>query len=128
MRAREFAVPRRVPDQRGSASVLGVVLVGVLAAVTLLVAVVGGVVADQRRAESAADLGALAGAAAVQQGADGCAAARPVVRLNGARLAACSIDGAVVWLRAIRSIGPVLGRRFTVSSTARAGPADFGPG
>ena len=55
-------------DHRGSASVLAVVLLGVLAATALLVAAIGGVVVDQRRVAAAADLGALAAASALQQG------------------------------------------------------------
>lgn len=116
----------RQADERGSAAVLGTVLVGVLVVVAVLVAVLGGAVADQRRVASAADLGALSGAAALQQGSDACAAARSLVRRNGARLTRCATAGAVVTVRAARSTQPVLGRRFVVTSTARAGPVGAG--
>lgn len=101
---------------------LATVLVGALAMVTLMVAVVGGAVADQRRVESAADLGALAGASAAQRGQDGCAAARSVVARNRSRLVACAVAGDVVTVRAARATRPLLGLRFTLTSTARGGP------
>lgn len=113
----------REAGQRGSTAVLATVLVGVLMTVAMLVAVVGGAVADQRRVESAADLGALAGASAAQRGADGCAVAGSMVARNRARLAACSATGSVVTVRAARETRPVLGLRFTVTARARAGPA-----
>ena len=109
--------------ERGSAAVLATVLVGVLAAVTALAAVVGGAVTDQRRLEAAVDLGALAGASAAQRGTDACAAAGSVTARNGARVTTCSVDGAVVTLRAGRLTQRVLGLRFTLTATARAGPA-----
>jgi secretion/DNA translocation related TadE-like protein len=113
-------------SERGSAAVLATVLVGVLAVVAVLLAVVGGAVADQRRVESAADLGALAGAAAVQRGQDGCSAAARIVTRNRARLTACSVAGQVVAVRVVRGTRRVVGHRFTVSSRARAGPEGLG--
>jgi secretion/DNA translocation related TadE-like protein len=107
---------------RGSATVLGVGVVGLLATLMTLVAVLAGAVADQRRVESAADLGALAGATAVQQGRPACASARDVVDRNGASLTSCVVAGEVVEVTARRRTQPLLGRRFDASSTARAGP------
>jgi secretion/DNA translocation related TadE-like protein len=109
--------------ERGSAAVLATVLIGVLAVVTMLVAVVGGAVTDQRRVESAAALGALAGASAAQRGQDGCAAAGAMVVENRARVTSCSELAGIVTLSAGRATRPVLGVRFTVTSRARAGPA-----
>ena len=114
--------------QRGSATVLALGLVGVLAFATVLVAAFGGVVVDQRRVASAADLAALAGAGALQDGADPCAAARSSADRNGARLGWCSVDGEVVTVRVLREAGPVLGRTLEVSSRSRAGPVSAGPG
>lgn len=111
-------------DHRGSASVLAVVLLGVLAATAVLVAAVGGVVVDQRRVAAAADLGALAAASALQQGEDPCAAARSVAGRNGARLAGCAVQGQVVGVRVTRQARLLLGHRIQVSSQARAGPVD----
>jgi secretion/DNA translocation related TadE-like protein len=117
----------RPTSQTGSAAVTGTVMVAVLAVVAVFVAAVGGAVADQRRVEAAADLGALAAAAAVQMGRPACAAAGTVVRRNGARLGSCVGSGEVVTVRALRDTRPLLGRTFQVSSTARAGPVGLGP-
>jgi secretion/DNA translocation related TadE-like protein len=113
--------------ERGSASVLAVVLVGALSVAAVLVAAVGAVVADQRRVASAADLAALAGAAAVQAGRDGCARAGAIAHRNAARIASCVVSGDVVLVRTTRRTAPLLGRRVTVSSAARAGPVDAAP-
>jgi len=118
--------PPRRRVQRGSATVLGVVLVGVLMAAAVLVSAVAGAIADQRRVESGADLGALAGASAVQDGRSGCAAARAVLRRNGAALRACGVADQVVSVTATRRTAQLLGRSFTVVSRARAGPAGSG--
>jgi len=109
--------------EAGSAAVLGTVLVGLLAVLAMLVAAVGGVVADQRRVASAVDLAALAAAGAVQRGADGCVTARSTARRNGASILTCRVDGDVVTLRAVRPATHVLGRTIQVSSKARAGLA-----
>lgn len=108
--------------ERGAATVLGVAVVGVLATVMALVAALAGAVADQRRVESAADLGALAGASAAQQGGSACSSARDVVNRNGASLTSCVVTGEVVEVTARRRTQPLLGRRFQAASTARAGP------
>jgi secretion/DNA translocation related TadE-like protein len=71
---------------------------------------------------SAADLAALAGASALQAGEDGCAAARSNARRNEATVTACSVDGQDVTVLTARRTQPVLGRRFTVHASARAGP------
>jgi hypothetical protein len=69
-------------------------------------------------------LGALAGAVAAQHGEDGCAAAGSMVVENSARVTSCTDADGVVSLQAARATRPVLGLRFTVTSRARAGPAD----
>jgi secretion/DNA translocation related TadE-like protein len=96
--------------------------VGLLGLVATFVAVVGGAVADQRRAASAADLAALAGAQAVQHGGDGCLAARTVARRNGAFVTSCRLEGEVVVLQVSRPARWFLGRRVRPASSARAGP------
>jgi len=116
--------PTAALADRGSAAVLTVVLVGVLSAGALLLAAFGSAVVGQRRVESAADLGALAGASAAQRGEDACSTVAHVVTRNGAHMVSCSIAGDVVSVRASHPLRPLLGLRFTVSSRARAGPAD----
>ena len=118
--------PRRGPRlggvQRGSATVLAVSFIGLLALVTVLVTAVAGAVADRRRVASAADLAALAGAGAVQAGRDACAAAESVAWRNDAVLVRCTVAGQDVSVRAERRTRPVLGVELTVRSAARAGP------
>lgn len=117
----------RALDARGSAAVLGSVFVCALVVVAVLVTALGGVVADQRRVESAVDLGALAGAAALQQGRDGCAAAQATVRRNGSRASSCVVSGPTLTVHATRTTQRVLGRRLDVGSSARAGPVGLSP-
>ncbi len=107
---------------RGSSTVLSVVVLGVLLAVAVAVSLVGGAVVDQRRAEAAADLGALAGAAAGQRGERVCDAAATVVRRNGATLTACVEAGERVSVRVARPSRRVLGLSWTATASARAGP------
>jgi secretion/DNA translocation related TadE-like protein len=108
--------------------VLATVLVSALLLVTVLGSALAAAVLGQRRVETAADLGALAGAYADQRGAPACAAAADMVRRNGAVLVACANGGAVVTVRATRRVPAVLGTSITVSSTARAGPTQVGGG
>lgn len=80
----------RAPDQ-GSASIwvlacaVIVLLVGVLASLRATA------VLARHRAESAADLAALAAAGRIGLTADGCAQARSVAAVNGASLARCRL-------------------------------------
>jgi secretion/DNA translocation related TadE-like protein len=108
--------------ERGSAAVLATVFVGLLAVVAVFVAALGGVLADQRRVESAADLAALAAAAALQSGADPCAAARAVGHRNRASVVSCRVAGEVVTVTAMLGARLVLGRTVRVTADARAGP------
>ncbi len=112
-------------DQRGAATVLVMPFVGVLALVTVVLAFQGGVLVTQRRVQAAADLAALAGAAALQRGEDGCAAASAVAGRNGARLSGCEVSGTAgrdVVVTVERDGPAVLGRSVTVEASARAGP------
>ena len=108
-------------DDRGS----GTVLLLALVAVTLVVAGMLGLLASAQlargRAQTAADLGALAGAARLLAGEAGspCATVADVVRRNGGRLASCVDEGAgVLTVQVV-----VAGRAGTGTAWARAGPA-----
>jgi secretion/DNA translocation related TadE-like protein len=115
------------PRDRGSASLW-------LVAACLLLFLVGSVgtlrataVLARHRAETAADLAALAAATRLGTGADACAAARTVVWANGARLDTCRVTlaprgrGGTVDVRATVSVRlPVVGARHA-TATARAG-------
>lgn len=112
--------------ERGAASLLVVALTGVLLLVGCALGVVAAMVADHRRAAAAADLAALAGAAALQRGDDGCAAAEPLAAANGARLVDCAVEGSDV-LVTVEVTGPRwLGQRGDLVGRARAGPAGAG--
>lgn len=87
-----------LPD-RGAASVMVLALVGVVLALTVSGLVLASVVVASQRARLAADLGSLAGASAIQDGASAagaCAVAQQVVRANGAATQGCSSVGSVV--------------------------------
>ena len=112
--------PRRPP--RGSASVLVISLVGVLVLVGLAAAFVTATAAAHRRAQSAADLAALAGAVVAQRDEDACAAAARVARGNHAALVECAVLGDDV-LVTVRVASPELaGHEWSVVGRARAGP------
>lgn len=110
----------RWADDRGSASLW---LLGVALAVLLLagtVAMAGGLVVARHRAQSAADLGALAGAVRAVEGAEvACPAAERIVRANGARMVACRVEGLDVVVTAQVS-GPA--GWGAAEQSARAGP------
>ena len=112
---------RRQRDQRGLAAPVVLALTALLTFITLLGAVAGRVFVDQRRAAAAADLAALSGATAVQQGRAGCAAAAGTARANGARLVGCHQLGADIDLTVAIAVR-LVGRSTEVHATAHAGP------
>ena len=117
----------RPRDDRGLAAPVVVTLTGLLMVLALVGGSLGGLLVDQRRASSAADLAALAGAGALQQQQDPCAAARATAGRNGAELVSCVVDGDQVRVRA--AVEPDgrpwllgLAERPSVWADARAGP------
>jgi len=109
-------------DERGAATVLAIAFLGVLLLVGAALGVVAAMVGAHRMAQSAADLGALAGAAAAADGADPCAAAARVAVANGAELTACRSAGREVRVE-VTVTGPRwLGQRGDLVAEARAGP------
>ena len=108
--------------QRGSASLLVVVLSGVVLLLGLAGAFVTATAAAHRRAQSAADLVALAGALARQSGEDACSGAADVARGNEAELLACQVLGEDVRVT-VRVPSPELaGHTWEALGRARAGP------
>ena len=108
--------------ERGAASVLTVAVLGLLLLVGAALAVVAAMVAAHRTAQAAADLAALAGAAAHQDGADACGTAAGVAADNGATLTGCTVDGRDVLVE-VEVTGPRwLGQTGDLSASARAGP------
>src|SRR5829696_7617326 len=98
-------------------------MAGVLTVVATALAVVGAVVVAHREAQAAADLAALAGAAAAARGEDACQAARALALLNAGTVVACALDGDTVTVE-VRVPGPHwLGQHADLEAWARAGPA-----
>lgn len=112
-------------DERGSATVLAGFAIVAILVVGLGILQFGSVVAARHRAQSAADLGALAAAGAVVEGdAAACAAAGVVATRMSVDVTACEVDGwdVVVTVSTHVDLAP-FGRR-TVAAIARAGPVE----
>jgi len=112
-------------SQRREDGAAVVMALGLLAVLFLVAGVGGGVVAmvaAHRQVQAAADLAALAGAAAVQAGAPACPAVDRIARRNRAVLTSCVADGASVLATVEHTLPRFLGTR-TVRARARAGPA-----
>lgn len=113
---------KHLRDDDGVATVLACICGLALVAVTTLVIQLGAAVVARHRAESAADLGALAGAGVVLDGAAAaCAEAARLVAANAASLDDCTVEGAdvVVMVSVAVRVGPLRG---TAAGRARAGP------
>ncbi|MET9203371.1 Rv3654c family TadE-like protein [Gordonia sp. NPDC003585] len=116
---------RFLADDRGNATILAAFAIAALTSIIVLVLYLGAAVVARHRAQSAADLAALA-AAIAHAGADGepCAAARDLASAQRppAVLAECRLDGDDVVVRA--RIPVELGGLGIRDATAqaRAGP------
>lgn len=109
----------RRPDDAGAATVLVVAMAGVLMFVVVGLAAAGGLVTAQRRAQGAADLAALGGAARLT---DACAEAGRVAVANAAALDRCEVVGQDVAV-VVSVPGPeVPWADVRVTAEARAGP------
>jgi secretion/DNA translocation related TadE-like protein len=112
--------------ERGSGTVLVVAATGVLLVLALAGLQLGAAATAAHRARTAADLSALAGAAALQEGkGEPCALVAVVAGRNGAQLVACSLGtGESVTVRV--SIGVSIrwpGVPDHAVASARAGPS-----
>ena len=96
--------------------------VAAILAVAVAVLMVGKAAVAAHSARSAADLTALAGAHALAEGGDACAAAAGVAHANGADLSVCTIDGHDVVTRADTIVDLGLFGARAASAVARAGP------
>lgn len=114
------------PGDRGSGTVLVLGIVGAAIVVATVLAALATAQGARGRAQTAADLGALAAATALRHGEDACEVAADAVRRNGADLVEClrQEDGVVrVETRyplGVGVLGAVLGDG---GAWARAGPA-----
>ncbi|NMO02768.1 flp pilus-assembly TadE/G-like family protein [Gordonia sp. TBRC 11910] len=113
-------------DERGAATVLAAWVIGVLVVIVVLMLYVGAAIVARHRAQSTADLAALAGAIAHLSGDDACArvdvlAQRQQVR---AEVTGCHVvdDDVTVTV----AVGIDLGHWGirAATATARAGPVD----
>ena len=107
--------------EQGAGTVLAVAMIGLIVSVTVGTSGAVGVVAGHRRAQSAADLSALAGATTLQNGGDACARASVIAGRNGADLQRCHVDGTEVVVVVARSVR-LPGLPMKLRARARAGP------
>lgn len=118
--------PAALQPERGSATVLAATFALVVLATAAAATAWAGAVALRHEARVAADLAALAGAGAIQRGADGCAWSMQLAAANAAVLRRCTAAGETIEVVVSRSGHVrVLGRDVpvTAAATARAGPA-----
>jgi secretion/DNA translocation related TadE-like protein len=116
-------VVRPTADEHGAGTVLAVAMMGLLVTVAVASAGVVGVVATHRTAQAAADLAALAGAAALQDGGDACGRAAEVAARNRSDLRGCTVDGWDVSVEVTARSAALPGGVLDLSARGRAGPA-----
>jgi secretion/DNA translocation related TadE-like protein len=88
-------------------------------------AAVGAARVGRHRAQAAADLGALAGAARAIEGTGAaCERAARFVAANGGRTASCEVSGLEIVVRAEVIVTPLPGLTRIASAAARAGPVE----
>lgn len=113
---------------RGSGTIWVVAMAMVLCVVALSVMLLGLAQTARHKANSAADLAALAAAQVLVDGTGSpCDVASDNAAANGARLASCAVDGEIVSVSV--SVEVHLGRfgLGTATATARAGPVELAP-
>jgi secretion/DNA translocation related TadE-like protein len=118
---------RLVRSELGSATALMVGMMGVVVALSSAALVIAGYAVGYHRARAAADLSALSGAVAFQQGREPCAQAAMTAKQNGARVIRCNQVGDAVDFVVTVRISVVAGTRLpylprTVAAEAHAGP------
>ncbi len=120
--ARERSVAR-LRDGHGFATVWGITWIVVVLSIGWVCLLVAVAVAQQHRVDGAADLVALSGAAALQDGADGCRVAATIAAKNQVSLVACDLDGSDVLVEVSGVLRLPLGISGRLVSHARAGPS-----
>jgi secretion/DNA translocation related TadE-like protein len=122
-----MSVPKLVHSEIGSASILMIGIVGVIVVLSSAALIIGGYAVGYHRARAAADLSALSGAAAYQQGREPCAEAAKTARQNGARVDRCDLVGDAIDFVVTVRVAVVARTRIpqlprTVAAEAHAGP------
>ena len=111
---------------RGSVTIWAAALAGLVWLGSSAAFLYGSAIAGRHRAESAADLAALAAAVHVPDGpADACAVAARIAARNGPSLRGCEVVGeevevVVSWRLSLGRLGG-----FTTVAAARAGPVEL---
>ena len=114
-------------SELGSASVLMAGIIGVVVALSSAALIIAGYAVGYHRARAAADLTALSGAAAYQEGRDACAQATQTSRQNGARVEHCDVVGDVIDFVVTVRVSVIARTQIpqlprTVKAEAHAGP------
>ncbi len=114
---------------RGAASIFVLALGLVLVAAGIAGAAVGAARVGRHQARTAADLGALAGAArAVEGSAVACERADRLAYANRARMTFCRLDGFEIVIEVQVTVTPLPGLTRYASAAARAGPVSVAAG
>lgn len=113
---------RGAREERGAVTALAVAMLGILILIAAALAVGEAMVVAHRRAQSAADLAALAAAEAIQHARDPCTAASEVATANGADLTGCTVETYDVTISATVTGPRWLGAHADFAAQARAGP------
>jgi secretion/DNA translocation related TadE-like protein len=112
-------------DERGSATLLAAAMIAVLVAASLGGVAVGSAVIARNRAQSVADLSALAAAGRLALGEDAaCASAAAIAQRMDASIASCVVEDLDVVVNV--NVAAELGRWGvgTAHAVARAGPVE----
>jgi secretion/DNA translocation related TadE-like protein len=120
---------RIVHSELGSATALMVGIMGVVVALSSAALVISGYAVGYHRARAAADLSALSGAVAFQQGREPCTQAAMTAKQNGARADRCNQVGDAVDFVVTVRVSVVADMRLphlprTVAAEAHAGPVN----
>jgi secretion/DNA translocation related TadE-like protein len=114
---------RQTAGDRGAASLFLLAVGLVFVAAGVAGAAVGAARVGRHEARTAADLGALAGAAhAIEGEAGACTHATEVVAANNARITSCEVDGLEIVVRVEVTVTPLPGLARHAGAAARAGP------
>jgi secretion/DNA translocation related TadE-like protein len=108
--------------ERGSATIWGIGWMAVCASLAAVITCAAVCTAEQHAVDGAADLAAVAAAAALQSGHDGCAAAAVTASANRAVLVGCTVDVERVEVRTSLQAPLPFALSLTVIGRSRAGP------
>ena len=116
---------RGLEGDRGGATVLVLAIGLVTVLVAIASAAVGSAIVARHRAQTAADLAALAGALDSLDGVEvACARAREIAARNGGHLIACDLDGLDVVVTVEARPTGLAAMGGAARASARAGPVD----